>query len=133
MTQAEKATPVADSTSNAPQKIPLTAEQASNREAITATATAVVAEVITTAHGEAGRNEIKTSTQKEATTVSAPATSEVRGEASTAPDNKAEVSGVATDAQLGASSRPIRPGGDLRASFLAAVGNTIPQTVRTRW
>lgn len=36
---------------------------------------------------------------------------------------------VLTARETGASPRPVKPGTDLRASFLAAVGNTIPLTV----
>lgn len=134
MTQVDKPT-VAGSAGHGNQQPPPTADpREASREAITAAATAVVAEVITTAHGEAGRKGKETmgSTSKEATTP-ASATSKTRGEATTAPDNKAEVSGVASDSQLGASPRSMKPGGDLRASFLAAVGNTISLTVRRHW
>lgn len=124
MTQAEKADTVAGSALNGNQQ-PAAPRKAS-REDIAATATAVVAEVITTAHGEAGLKENLDSTGKEAASL-APATSEVKGGITTAPDKNTG------EPQMGASPRPIKPGGDLRASFLAAVGNTISQTVRSYW
>eukprot|EP00903_Cladosiphon_okamuranus_P016208 g14956.t1 len=129
MTQIDKPT-VAGSASHGNQEPPPTAEpRKASSEVITAAATAVVAEVITTAHGEAGCKGKETvgSTSKQATTP-ASATSKVKGKATTAPDNKAEASGEASNAQLGASPRAMKPGGDLRASFLAAVGNTISLT-----
>lgn len=121
MTQAETPT-VAGSASHGNPQPPLTAEpRKASREDIAAAATAVVAEVMTTAHGQAGRKGTIDST------------SEVKGETTAAPENKKEGSGVATDPQPGASPRPVKPGGDLRASFLAAVGDTISLTVRRHW
>lgn len=131
MAQAE-ASPNVGSANNSIQQAPLKVEQRkASTEAITAAATAVVAEMMTTAHGEAERKQ-HTGSTPEATTLMT-ATSEVKGETTTPPDKEAEVSGGATDPQLGASPRPVRPGGDLRGSFLAAVGNTISLAVRRYW
>lgn len=95
-------------------------------EAITATATTVVDEAITAAHGELDRKGYLSPTAERKTITSAgAAASEAKG---------GEAVGgrpASADWQLGASPRPVKPGGDLRGSFLAAVGNTISQTVRT--
>lgn len=139
MTQADGAAAAAGSSasSGGQQLTPTTETRKASNEAIAAAATAVVAEAITIAHGEAGRKGALDATTKdnELATSSATATPKVEGQASAAaPGDDAEdggSGGALTDRQLGASPRPMKPGGDLRASFLAAVGNTISQTVRT--
>lgn len=121
MTQAKNPA-IAGDDSQGNQQLPLTAEpRKASREDIAAAATAMVTEVMTTAHGAAGRKGTISST------------SEVKGEMTAAPENKEGGSGATADPQPGASPRPVRPGGDLRASFLAAVGDTISLTVRRRW
>ncbi|CAN0526505.1 unnamed protein product, partial [Ectocarpus sp. 12 AP-2014] len=91
-------------------------------EAITAAATEVVAGALTTAHGRlsnAGAMEEHTSA------VAASATAKEKLPAPADADDSRD--GAMTDRQAGASPRPMKPGGDLRGSFLAAVGNTISQ------
>ena len=100
-------------------------------EAITATATTMVAEAITAAHGELDRKGHLSPTRERKTIEPAGATSDVkRDTAVSAPVNDAAVGGAPGDWKLGSSPRPVKPGGDLRGSFLAAVGNTISLTVR---
>ncbi|CAM9584892.1 unnamed protein product, partial [Ectocarpus sp. 8 AP-2014] len=92
-------------------------------EAITAAATEVVAGALTTAHGRlpnAGAMEEHTPA------AAASATAKERLPAPADADDSRDR--ALTDRQAGASPRPMKPGGDLRGSFIAAVGNTISQT-----
>lgn len=133
MTQADGVTAAAGSTSSGGQQSTPSADaRKASSEAIAAAATAVVAEAITTANREAGRRRTVDSMDKELAASTA-ATSKVEGHTGAAPGDDAKVcgsGGTQTDGQLDASPRLVRPDGDLRASFLAAVGNTISQTVR---
>ncbi|CAM9599390.1 unnamed protein product [Ectocarpus sp. 6 AP-2014] len=91
-------------------------------EAITATATEVVAGALTTAHG---RLSNAGAMEEHSPAAAASATVKERLPAPADADNSRDR--ALTDRQAGASPRPMKPGGDLRGSFLAAVGNTISQ------
>lgn len=103
-------------------------------ETIPAAATAVVADSITISHREVSQQGKVDATGKDLTAFAA-ATSEFEGHTSAAApsdDAKVDGSGGVGDRQLDATPRrPMTPGGNLRANFLAAVGNTISLTVRT--
>lgn len=94
-------------------------------EAITAAATEVVAGALTTAHGR-----LSNAGAMEERTPAAVASATVKERLPAPADADDSRYGALTDRQAGASPRPMKPGGDLRGSFLAAVGNTISQAVR---
>lgn len=135
MTQANGATAGGvGANSRGQQQTPTANAQKVSSEAITAAATSVVAEAITTAHEEAGRKD-KDASEK-GLVASAATAPKLAGNTSsaTATGNDAKIGGSGetnNDRQLDGSPRPTGPGVDLRASFLAAVGNTISQTVIT--
>lgn len=124
MAQAEGITTGAKSATGGEEPMSATAELLPS-EAITAAATEVVAGALTTAHGRCSNPGAMDKLTPDAAT-SATITEKLAEPADA--DNLRD--GTLTDRQAGASPRPMKPGGDLRGSFLAAVGNTISQAVR---
>lgn len=123
MTQAKEGSTSANGDKHSPESGSRSPPQTSS-EPTTATATEMVAAAITTAQDAVG---LKNCVEHNNTP-----SSKVEGWEVLSADSKGGSKGGAlTDRGAGVSPRPVKPGTDLRASFLAAVGNTISQTVRT--
>ncbi|CAM9393900.1 unnamed protein product [Ectocarpus fasciculatus] len=123
MAQAEGIATGTQSAASGGEPMPATSTlQTTPSEAITAAATEVVAGALTTAHGRCSNPGAM-----EELTLAAAASATVMERLPATADADDSRDGALTDRQAGASPRPMKPGGDLRGSFLAAVGNTISQ------